>query len=254
VWSRGCEMRKKRILIAILLPIAVAMALVFLYSLLFLTFVRVPTGAMKNTIAIGDHLVANRITGRIQRADIVIFKYPRDPRTTYVKRVIALPGETIHFDPETGIILINGKELPEHRIRAVYQAPDDPGQLEEKTEEGAPPGSAYSVYYQQENDTGADARYGVGQLFRVPKKGDPMPEDISTSDYRNVYDADHDGRYDSDQYFCMGDNRDNSEDSRYWGTVPAGLIVGKAFAIYWSQEPAESGGHIRWNRIFKKLE
>jgi len=55
----------------------------------------------------------------------------------------------------------------------------------------------------------------------------------------------------------MGDNRDNSEDSRYWGPVPANLIVGKPYAIYWSAQPGgpdePGGGHIRWNRIFKKL-
>jgi hypothetical protein len=49
-----------------------------------------------------------------------------------------------------------------------------------------------------------------------------------------IYDADGDGRYDSDQYFCMGDNRDNSLDSRFWGTVPRASIVGRAMFVYWS--------------------
>jgi signal peptidase I len=251
-------MRQKRVLIAILLPISVAIMLAFIYSLVFLSFARVPTGAMKNTILIGDHLVANRITGRIQRGDIILFKHPRDTQATYVKRVIALPGETIEFNPETHLVFINGEELPEHRITAFYQAPDDPGQLEQNTDEGAPPGSRYTVYYQHDNDTGSDARYAVGQSYKVPKEGDPIPDDLKSREYRNAYDADHDGRYDADQYFCMGDNRDSSEDSRYWGTIPANLIVGKAFAIYWSAEPAgpdePGGGHIRWNRIFKKLK
>jgi signal peptidase I len=244
---------KQRILISIITLISAVIVLSFLYSMLFLSYARVPTGAMKNTILIGDHLVANRMTGRIQRGDIILFKYPRDSRITYVKRVIALPGDTISFNPETGLVLIDGKELPEHRIRVVYQSPDDPGQLEQKADEGAPTGSTYTVYYQHENDNEPYASYGVGQSFRVAKKGDPLPDNVKSSDYRNVYDADHDGLFDADQYFCMGDNRDNSEDSRYWGTVPANLIVGRAFAVYWSQEPDESGGHIRWNRMFKRL-
>ena len=248
-------MRKKgRILVFILVPVAVVLLAAFLYSILFLTFVRVPTGGMKNTIAIGDRLVINRITGPIKRGDIVVFKFPLDAHFKYVMRVIGLPGETINLNPETGIVSIDGKELPEHRIKAIYQAPDDPRQLEPASDPGAPTGSTYTVYYQRDSDTAVDASYGVGQSFRVARKGDAIPDDVKNSEYRNIYDADHDERYDADQYFCMGDNRDNSEDSRYWGTVPANLIVGKAFATYWSQEPGRSGGRIRWSRIFKKLK
>jgi signal peptidase I len=247
-------MRKKRILLSILVPIAAVIGLAYLYSLLFLSFARVPTGAMKNTIWIGDHLVANRITGRIERGDIILFKHPRGPQTTYVERVIGLPGETIQFNSQTHLVMVNGQELPEHRIRAGDQDSDDPAQLEQTRDEGAPPGSRYTVYYQRDDDIETDASYGVGQSYTIPKKGDPIPDDIKGSEYRDQYDADHDGRYDADQYFCMGDNRDNSEDSRYWGTVPATLIVAKAFAIYWSQEPGAAGGRIRWDRIFKKLK
>jgi len=240
---------RKRLLIAILVPVVVAL----LYGMFFLKFVRVPTGSMKNTILIGDHLVVNKVMGGIQRGAIVVFKYPRDTRTSYVSRVIGLPGETIQINPERHLVLIDGKELAEHRIRAAYQWPDDPGQLEEKMDYGVPAGALYTVYCQRDDDDGMAARFGIGEAFRLPKKGDPLPEEMRTSEYRDAYDADHDGRYDADQYFCMGDNRDSSEDSRYWGTVPANLIVGRAFAVYWSKEPGDSGGHIRWKRVFSKL-
>src|SRR5215470_12050837 len=144
-------MRKKHILVFVLVPITVIVITAFLYSILFLSFVRIPTGAMKNTIAIGDRIAVNRITGPIKGGDIVIFKYPRDTRIRYVKRVIALPGETIQLDPETRRILIDGKELPEHRIKAIYQAPDDPRQLEPASDPGAPTGSTYTVYYQRDS-------------------------------------------------------------------------------------------------------
>jgi len=246
--------RKKRTLIIILAPVAVVFVPAFFYWILFLTFVRVPTGAMKNTILVGDRVVANRITGRIQRGDIIVFKLPMDPRTRYIKRVIGLPGETIQFNPETYQVMINGEALAEHRIRAGQQAPDDPGQLQPSKDEGGPPGSQYTVYYQRDADTISDARFGIGFPYKIAKKGDAIPDEMKNSEYLNRYDADHDGRYDADQYFCMGDNRDNSEDSRYYGTIPANLIVAKALAIYWSQESEESGGGIRWNRIFKKLK
>jgi len=226
----------------------------FVMALFGMTFivqaVKVPTGSMKNTIYIGDHLLVNKFMfgpedginlpilpdRPIKRGDIIVFKYPKGPETNYVKRVIGLPGDTVEYNPETHRVYINGEELPEHRIRAFYQAPDDPDPLEQNVDEGAPPGSWYTVYYQHDNDTGSDARFAVGQPFRVPRKGDPIPSGVED---RNVYDADHDGRYDADQYFCMGDNRDNSEDSRYWGTVPRTNVVGRAMFVYWSISPGK---------------
>jgi signal peptidase I len=229
----------------------------FVMALFGMTFivqaVKVPTGSMKNTIYIGDHLLVNKFLfgaedgvnlpilpdRNIKRGDVIVFKYPRGPETNYVKRVIGLPGDVVEYNPETHRVYINGEELPEHRIRAMFQDSNDPSQLEQSTDEGAPAGSWYSVYYQRDNDTGSDARFGVGQPYRIPKKGDPIPDDIKNSEYRDTYDADHDGRYDADQYFCMGDNRDNSEDSRYWGTVPRNNVVGRAMFVYWSVAPGD---------------
>src|SRR5215471_12282727 len=193
-------MRKKRTLIIILIPVAVVFVMAFFYWILFLSFVRVPTGAMKNTILVGDRVVANRITGRIQRGDIITFKLPMDPRTIYIKRVIGLPGETIRFNPETHQVMINGEALPEHGIRADQQAPDDPGQLQPSRDENGTPGSQYTVYYQRDADTLGDARFGIGLPYKIHKKGDAIPDEIKSFEYQSAYDADHDGRYDADQY------------------------------------------------------
>jgi len=230
----------------------------FVMALFGMTFivqaVKVPTGSMKNTIYIGDHLLVNKFLfgsedgvnlpilpdRNIKRGDVIVFKYPRGPETNYVKRVIGLPGDVVEYNPETHRVYINGEELPEHRIRASYQTPDSADALEQNTDEGAAAGSWYTVYYQRDNDTSTEALFGVRQPFRVPKKGDPIPDDIKNSEFRDVYDADHDGHYDADQYFCMGDNRDNSEDSRYWGTVPRSNVVGRAMFVYWSVAPVDA--------------
>ncbi|HKV37699.1 MAG TPA: signal peptidase I [Blastocatellia bacterium] len=231
----------------------------FVMALFGMTFivqaVKVPTGSMKNTIYIGDHLLVNKfIFGEnnglrlpvgparlIRRGDVLVFKYPKDPQVNYVKRVIGLPGDTIEFDQETDRVYINGKELPEHKVTTKPQfslRPDDPAPLEIKPPDpGSPPGAWYTVFYQDGADSlGPRARYAVGQPFRIPRKGDLItdPEILNDKDMRQEFDQDGDGRYDSDQFFCMGDNRDNSEDSRFWGTVPRSNVVGRAMFVYWS--------------------
>jgi signal peptidase I len=230
----------------------------FVMALFGMTFivqaVKVPTGSMKNTIYIGDHLLVNKfIFGSsdglkfpllpdrdIHRGDVVVFKYPRDPQVNYVKRVIGLPGDTVEYNSRTHRVYINGKELPERLVHVDAQGPEDPGPLERVADEGAPPGAWYTVYYQRDDDSVGEALFGVGQPFKVPKKGDPLPNDIKENpQWRAVYDPNNSGLYDSDQYFCMGDNRDNSEDSRYWGTVPRNSVVGRAMFVYWSIGPSD---------------
>ena len=120
------------------------------------------------------------------------------------------------------------------------------------------------VFYNKTEDGSEDdflsnasaASYGVGKPFKVPVKGDPIPDEIKgDGKLRRAYDSDNDGRYDDDQYYVLGDNRDNGLDSRFWGTVPRGLIDGKPFMIYWSVTRDESGKEMtRWNRAFSKLK
>lgn len=253
----------------------------FIMALFGMTFivqaVKVPTGSMKNTIYIGDHLLVNKFlfgendglkvpflpARNIRRGDVVVFKYPGDPQTNYVKRVIGLPGETIEYNSRTHRVYIDGKELPEHRVRVAPQPSESPDALEPVSDEGSPAGSWYTVFYQSDNDTNAGALYAVRQPFRIPKKGDPVPSSIENNpEEKAEYDSDGDGKYDSDQYFCMGDNRDNSEDSRYWGTVPHYNVVGRAMFVYWSITPSIDSrnplftflSRTRWGRTGKFIK
>jgi signal peptidase I len=228
--------------------------------------VTVPTGSMQNTILIGDYLLVNKFIfapggkpipflpqREIQRGDIIVFKYPgfrnnpnRDRvrgitpyQINYVKRVIGLPGETVEF--RNNQVFINGQLLPEHRI--IGDADDDQSALETKEIEAKTPDEPYSVYYSertmQATENGqAPSRNGYD--FGVEGKITKIPED---------------------SYFVMGDSRDNSEDSRFWGFVNRDLVIGQAMFVYWSCDRGASGGSMlgcitnpRLSRIGKMIK
>jgi len=243
---------------------AVVTLVMALFGMTFIVqAVKVPTGSMKNTIWIQDHLLVNKFVfgpdrwsipilpeRPIRRGDIVVFKFPRTPETNFVKRVIGLPGDTVEYDSRTNTVYINGQQLPERRVFAEPQYNnDDASPLEPVQSDPDVQGAQWTVYYYQNaHDSVASsfnddsAKYGTRQPFKVPVKGEPVPDEIrGDPQLQRIYDADNDGRYDSDQYFCMGDNRDNSLDSRFWGTVPRSSIVGRAMFVYWSIDRNNNG-------------
>jgi signal peptidase I len=238
--------------------VAIVLFAGMVYAGLFLQFVKVPTGAMKNTILPGDCLVVNRLVGEPNRGDIILFKFPKDPKIRFVKRVIGLPGETISFDSKTNTVTVNDVTLDEHRFFVEPQyTPDDITSLKTVLDKG---GALWPVFYyeRQEASQASVSFYEFGRTsdpMRIPVKGDTIPEELkSDTSLRRVYDADRDGRYDDDQFFLLGDNRDNSLDSRFWGTVPRRLIDGKPFMVYWSVARESGNETPRWNRMFTKVK
>jgi signal peptidase I len=229
--------------------------------------VTVPTGSMQNTILIGDYLLVNKFIfapsgnplpflpqREVQRGDIIVFKYPGNkihPRNdssrglvpyqiNYVKRVIALPGETVEF--RNNQVFVNGQLLPEHRV--IGDADDNESALETKEFEQRPESANYNVYYSEQTMKEVQAGRNLPRQnyveFGVQGKPMVVPEN---------------------QFFVMGDARDNSEDSRFWGFVPRELIVGRAMFVYWSCDRAASGGSMlgcitnpRLNRIGKMIK
>ena len=184
-----------------------------IYYFFFMRMVKVPTGAMANTIVPGDHLLVNRLFVQIERGDIVMFQFPEDP-ASYVKRVVGLPGETILVRGNT--VYINERPLDEQRVMADEDLGDLSKPLKEISAEGD---GSYRVFYTQhdKNLSGeAPGYFGTNTPFQIPNDG----------------------------YFVMGDNRDNSEDSRFRGAVPRELIWGKPAIIYYSDT---------WARVFKKV-
>src|SRR6266436_1306799 len=156
--------------------IAIVLFAGFVYAGSFFEFVKVPTGAMKNTILPGDHLVANRLSGEIKRGDIVLFKFPKEPATGFVSRVIGLPGDRVWLDSKTKKVLVSDKELDEHRVFVEPQYNiDDVGPLRSARDDG---GALWMVFYNKADDGSEDdflfndsaASYGVQKPFTVPVK------------------------------------------------------------------------------------
>ncbi|GAC1405040.1 MAG: signal peptidase I [Pyrinomonadaceae bacterium] len=214
----------------------VVTAIMALFGMTFVVqAVKVPTGSMQNTIIIGDHLLVNKFIfapgpvlpflpmREIRRGDIIVFKYPgnqidpnspfdRDPnnipyKTNYVKRVIGLPGDRVEVRDKQ--VFINGQPLPEHRIVAIDH--DDNPRTPER-----------------ESDAPLDV------ISDTPRK-DGETHNVYFSRNKEIYDGTN-VVVPKDSYFVMGDNRNNSADSRFWGFVPRELIVGRAMFVYWSYD------------------
>ncbi len=187
---------------------------VIVIALFVLTFIvqpfRIPSESMERTLLVGDFLLVNKIVDspagslwfwalpyrHIQRGDIIVFHFPLEPSEHLVKRVIGVPGDRIRL--VNGVVLLNGKAQREPY--AIYQGsyPDD---FRDQFPDGQYP------------DPGVDPRWWLSVRR-------------SAQDGEIVVPAGH--------YFVLGDNRNNSRDSRYWGFVPERNIVGRPFVIYFS--------------------
>ena len=180
---------------------AEAIAIAIVLALFIRTFViqafKIPSGSMKPTLLVGDHILVNKFiygiklpfTDKIlislsqpERGDVVVFKFPLDTRKDYIKRVIGLPGDRVELVGKQ--LLINGRPIED-------------------------PHASYLVS-------------GNRRMFG--------PVTVPTG-----------------HLFVMGDNRDESSDSRVWGFVPRPYLKGKAFLIYWSWDRRNYG--VRWSRL-----
>jgi signal peptidase I len=235
-----------RSLANVLLPMLILLAAaLFIRVFLFQPF-NIPAGSMRPTLLIGDYFFANKYSygysqysspmgpkfaGRIfaaepKRGDLVVFKLPRDNATDYVKRVIGLPGDEIVI--KGGALFINGVEVPRRRVEDVVTRDDGKTQAFPAFEETLPNGVTYTVL-----DTLENGPFDNVGPYRVPQG----------------------------HYFMMGDNRDNSTDSRAaWGVgyVPFENLVGRVSVIYLSVDAAagpkgkglaHAFDNVRWDRL-----
>ncbi|HVJ09478.1 MAG TPA: signal peptidase I [Acidisarcina sp.] len=222
---------------------------IIVIALFLLTFVvqpfRIPSESMEKTLLVGDFLLVNKaIYGpnghwgevlpyqQVHRGDIVVFHFPLDPSDHVVKRVAGLPGDRIHLDH--GQLFVNGAPVSEPY--AVFE------DISHDSFRDQFPAQIYT-------DPGVDTHWWM-QMRKDVRNGELIVP--------------------QDSYFVLGDNRDHSRDSRYWGFVPMQNIVGRPFVIYFSlRRPSATEamqddrlGHgkvpakdvvsfARWNRMFR---
>ncbi len=182
-------------------------------SLFVITFLlqpsQIPTGSMEPTMLVGDYVLVNKQVfapaGRWRwllpyrqprRDDIIVFHYPVDPRELLVKRVIAVSGDRLHL--HRGAVVLNGVPLQEPFTR---YTPSDRNRYRDEFPE------------LEQTDPGVDAAWWMDLRERMRNGELPVPEG---------------------GYFAMGDNRNNSQDSRFWGFVPRSAILGEPLLVYLS--------------------
>ncbi len=174
---------------------------------------RIPSGSMMPTLLVGDFILVNKFaygirlpvldteliaTGTPERGDIAVFRYPEDPKVDYIKRVVGIPGDQIVYRDK--VLYINGEPVPQ-RPEGRYV--------------GHGSGSVMTGAAIRSEQLGAVSH----RILVVEQIAEPVDFTFTVPE---------------DEYFVMGDNRDNSRDSRFWGTVPRANLVGEAFLIWWN--------------------
>jgi signal peptidase I len=180
--------------------ILVAVVLAFFVRTFLVQAFAVPTPSMEKTVLAGDHVVVNKFVFApravaaldrwlprrpVRRGDLIVFKFPEDPRRDFVKRAVALPGDTIEIRDKT--VLVNGR-----------------------------------------GESAAGAFHSEARVWLDDRD---VPDGLKRRDQLPLSEVP------PETYFAMGDNRDNSYDSRFWGPVPAANLKGRPLFVYWSYPP-----------------
>jgi signal peptidase I len=214
--------------------IAVAVLIALFLRAFVVEAFKIPSGSMIPTLQVGDHIFVNKFIYGVRipwtnfkigehyrepkRGEVIVFVYPKEPDKDFIKRIVAIPGDTVEV--KDNALHVNGK--PVERVQSAgdcrYMDFDETFQRWEERncdqfEEKLTDGSSYTTIFDR------NGRLEPERAWKVPP----------------------------DSVFVMGDNRNNSHDSRYWGFVPFDLIKGKAMIIWWSAGEPEG---IRFGRMF----
>jgi len=186
---------------------------------------KIPSGSMIPTLLVGDFILVNKFdyglkmpvlnakflpVGEPKRGDVVVFRYPKDPSIDYIKRVIGLPGDTIAYENKR--LTINGTPVPETALPDFFDKDS----------------VTYSKRFEEEID---------GRKNEILNTTSVPPYILGAEDYPFKDNCQYNAqgiicKVPAGHYYMMGDNRDDSADSRYWGFVPEANIVGRAFFVW----------------------
>lgn len=190
---------------------------------------RIPTGSLKPSLLPGDFILANKYVYGLRlpvwhtkiwqgsepkEGDIVVIRWPVDPSIYFIKRVIGIPGDHISYIDKT--LSINGVEVPQTYQKATEDVDDE--------------GNTWQVVQSQETIN------GIKHSIYIHPDAPAQDFDVTVP---------------AGEYFVMGDNRDSSNDSRYWGFVPEVNLIGKAFVVWMSWDSQEH--RIRWERLGMRI-
>jgi len=191
---------------------------------------RIPSGSMMPGLLAGDFILVNKYTyglrlpvinrmavnlGAPKRGDVMVFRFPGDPSVNYIKRVVGLPGDRIVYRDKK--LFINNEPMPQ-ALTGDYTYSESGNHL------------IFARRYTEQID-------GVEHDILLGEGPNPGTLEFSVPE---------------GQYFVMGDNRDRSNDSRYWGMVPEANVVGRAFLIWFSWDINKGG--VSWSRIGNTIQ
>jgi len=205
--------------------------IVFLLRSFFYEPFRIPTGSLEPTLHVGDFILVNKFHYGLKlpvvhkqiidnktpnRGDIIVFRWPPNKEVNFIKRVIGIPGDKISYINKT--LFVNGKKIPQEFLKNSKDFDSD--------------GSSWDVVEKTENFF--DVKHSI---YLNPEAATENFEDVIVPD---------------GMFFAMGDNRDFSADSRFWGFIPFENVVGKANYIWMSWDTHKT--NVRWNRIGKTVK
>lgn len=203
---------------------------VFLLRSFLLEPFQIPSSSMRPSLVVGDFVLVSKFsyglrvpvlntvfipTGTPQRGDVMVFDSPSQPGTNYIKRVVGVPGDTVEYRNKH--LFINGQEQPQVLI-GLDSYPADNGRS----------ASGQVEHYQEQLGS---VKHSIFIDPQAPVYGLTGVKDFPYRSSCSYEESRFTCRVPAGHYFMMGDNRDNSGDSRYWGFVPDAMIVGKAFRV-----------------------